>query len=306
MKRMRRFGRKGFTLVELLVVISIIGLLLAILFPALAAAMKVANQMKCGANLRSIGQATKIYSSQNHGHWPTVYAYNSTITDETWGEAYTDESSQLADRGATAGTKLKDHASFKSNISAWWILVRAGMASTPVFICPRTTMDGDTTQEPTLYWSFTKIGNVSYSYQNQLKTATTGGAAGTYYGGNTNDNCDGQVVVAADRNPQREDVTDIPPGNADPNAKYDWNSPNHDFDGQNCLYADGHVDFNNSPYCGYGLNNIWIKSIYTAGTGATPGTWDDAGGIGSAPPGSSSYASKNSTCGNKNDSDLVP
>jgi prepilin-type processing-associated H-X9-DG protein len=279
-------------------------LLPAVLIPALSAARKTANQMKCGANLRNIGQAIKIYASQNKGHWPTVYAYNNTITGEAWGKAYADESDTLDDRVATAGTKLGAHPPFTCNISSWWILVRSGMASPAVFICPETTMDADTTQEPTQYWSFSKIGNMSYSYQNQLRTA--GNTLGQYYGGNTNDNCDGNVIVAADRNPMRGDVKEVPAGSSEKDVSL-WNSPNHDFEGQNCLYADGHVEFEKTPACGFGHNNIWTRSTYTPNPdGAANGTWTEDAASYHRTAGSPPSGNWNTGCGNKNDSFLVP
>ncbi len=53
----------GFTLVELLVVISIIALLISLLLPALAAARSAAESVACGSNLRSIGQELNEYST---------------------------------------------------------------------------------------------------------------------------------------------------------------------------------------------------------------------------------------------------
>ncbi len=62
--------RKGFTLVELLVVIGIIALLISILLPSLARARQAANTVKCAANLRGIIQGMQIYASQNNGYIP--------------------------------------------------------------------------------------------------------------------------------------------------------------------------------------------------------------------------------------------
>ncbi len=63
--------RRGFTLVELLVVIVIISLLAALLIPAIAEAVRRAKITACGNNLRSLHQVLHVYLAERRGRWPT-------------------------------------------------------------------------------------------------------------------------------------------------------------------------------------------------------------------------------------------
>jgi prepilin-type N-terminal cleavage/methylation domain-containing protein len=70
-----RSDKKGFTLVELLVVLGIIAVLVGIIFPVFIVARKRARQTTCLNNLRQIGMAMNLYYD-DWGRYPQIISLN--------------------------------------------------------------------------------------------------------------------------------------------------------------------------------------------------------------------------------------
>jgi prepilin-type processing-associated H-X9-DG protein len=243
--------RAAFTYVELLVVLVLILLAIAFLLPTRRTHGDSANRVKCASNLRQIGQAILLYSNDNRGVYPRTRASIPDAAGPTpvWGT------------GVAATQPFKEDGPAENDITAaLFLLLRTQDITSEVFTCPCTDQEKDTygggTNAPINRSNFTDWKkNLSYSYQNPYPGTNAIGA-----GFKLNNAIGAEFAVAADMNPGtagRGDNVLAPTSTSSAKDMKQANTRNHDRDGQNILYGDGHVAWESNPFVGVNRDNIY-------------------------------------------------
>ncbi len=191
---------KGFTLIEMLVVVAIIALLIAILLPSLSKARELARQTICGTNMKEIGTTFYIYQSDNLDDFPTVA--HETEPGATEPVVRYIENMGGGQDGAPANP-MRDEISAPRNqqiavstqistTRALWLLVRTGEVIPKEFICPSADDSVDPTVDVTTYFDFIGYSACSYGYQIPYDNANTCRPSA---------DVDPRMAIAADRGP---------------------------------------------------------------------------------------------------------
>jgi prepilin-type processing-associated H-X9-DG protein len=264
----------------------VLGLLSTMMLAARHLVDESDNRKKCASNLRMIGQALFLYANENRGAFPRTIYKPADAKKPTWGTPYESDKKLgasdkadpfCADDDAEA---IKNRPSPNDVTSAFFMLMRQEDITSEVFTCPSTKQEkfdfggGANNALNWTNWPGNKglREHLSYSYQNPYPTR-----AAVKKGFKLNSSLPATFAVASDMNPGGDALVRIS-SETPLEQQSEGNSRNHQGDGQNVLYGDGHVTFQSTPRVGTNDDNI-----FTYGVSGAPETKKGGDGVVGSP-----------------------
>jgi prepilin-type processing-associated H-X9-DG protein len=253
----RRDNSKNMTIVEVIIVVFVCLFLLAIVPPAFQQSRIDSSRITCRRNLSVMGKVMIIYANDYDDELPRAGGRTST-----WSMAIPNWSAD--NRFAAYGLSADGSGGMATITSSFYLLVKYAEVSPKTFTCPgdsgttefKLADDGAGDRELIDLWDFgpEPSRHCSYSYHMPygLYALTTSSEPG--------------MAVAADRNPwinspsaarKSGDLLSSYNPEGGKEAVKIGNAIAHEEEGQNVLFLDGHVNFEESPLCGINGDNIY-------------------------------------------------
>ncbi|HVT79629.1 MAG TPA: hypothetical protein VHM90_03140 [Phycisphaerae bacterium] len=257
----RRWERGGHGLVSAAVTISgcaaLAGVCFLILTPSLGCTRCLSPRSACAANLRGLAQSMNLYAADNADQYPIVpFAPYAGVSNAPSGK-----SSGTSDADKAMQKLFAPASPHAGDVqSSMWMLVLAGQVSPKQFVCP-----GDPFADKAAATATDAAGNYFDGFPNSRQLSYSmaypwngDGKPGAWWKNAT----DASLPIVADMAPRQG--TGRPARNVTPAAlprdPRTWNSANHEGDGQNVAFGDGHADFVRNADAGQAGDNIYSMS----------------------------------------------
>jgi len=239
---------------EVLMLLIMFVFVLAVVPVACRTTQSRASRATCAQNLSVIGRAMMAYADDGDGRFP-----RSAGRESVWGGIIRDW--RGFDRFDAYGLTPNGRRGGGSISSSFYLLVKQGRVPPRIFVCPgepevaefRPADEGAADTELVELWDFgpNPMKHCSYAYHMPfgLYLLTTSSEPG--------------MAVAADRSPwwssyavEPKDPSKFSP-DGDREAIKAGNSSSHQHEGQNVLFVDGGVSFEDRSFCGVNKDNIY-------------------------------------------------